>query len=189
MRGFGFGKNSKGSGSRTAAYTEVDEPLPRPPPEEFNGQAWSTIKDNPHLFSVSTPINVDRFESLLGDHPNPAFVASVMVALREGFWPWANTKPSEDFPVTWDNSWAPLPSAREREFINEQCEDEFNLGRHSPPFGPDLLPGMYSTPVFAVPKAQSKDSLRLVAHQSAGPFCQNNMVNRALTKGNRLDSL
>ncbi|KAJ3764924.1 hypothetical protein FB446DRAFT_698473, partial [Lentinula raphanica] len=189
MRGFGFGKNSKVIGSRTAAYTEVDEPLPRPPPEEYESQAWLTIKNNPHLFNVSTPINVDRFESLLVDHPNPAFVVSVMVALKEGFWPWANTKPSEDFPDTWDNSWAPLPSDREREFINDQCADEANLGRHSPPFGPDLLPGMYSTPVFAVPKAQSKDSLRLVAHQSAGPFCQNNMVNRALTKGNRLDSL
>ncbi|KAJ3759471.1 hypothetical protein EV360DRAFT_41808, partial [Lentinula raphanica] len=172
-----------------AAYTEVDEPLPRPPPEEYNGQAWLTIKDNPHLFNVSTPINADRLESLLKGHPNGAFVASVVTALKEGFWLWANTCPTDDFPDTWDNSWAPLPSSKERDFINEQCETEASLGRHSPPFRPHLLPGMFSTPVFTIPKAQSNDSLRLVAHQSAGPFCQNNMVNRSLTKGNRLDSL
>ncbi|KAJ3831740.1 hypothetical protein F5878DRAFT_549143, partial [Lentinula raphanica] len=189
MRGFGFGKGSNELGSRTAAYTEVDEPLPRPPPEEYNSQAWSTIKNNPHLFSVSTPINADRLESLLKDHPNGTFVASVVTALREGFWPWANTRPTEEFPVTWDYSWAPLPSNKERDFIDEQCETESSLGRHSPPFGPHLLPGMYSTPVFAVPKTQSEDSFRLVAHQSAGPFCQNNMVDRSQTKGNRLDSL
>lgn len=47
---------------------------------------------------------------------------------------------------------------------------------------------MYSTPVFAVPKPHSQD-LRLVAHQSAGEFCQNNMIDKRQMKGNRLDSL
>lgn len=188
MRGFGFRDDTVPRGSRTAEFTVRDDPLPRPLPNEFDGPAWVTIQNNPHLFRVQTPINVDRLESLLETHPNKPFVQSVLLGLREGFWPWATTQSREDFPVTWDNSWAPLPSARERDFVNDQCELEASLGRHSPAFGPELLPGMYSTPVITVPKPHSND-LRLVANQSAGDFCQNNMVDKSQTKGNRLDSL
>lgn len=56
------------------------------------------------------------------------------------------------------------------------------------PFGPDLLPGMYSTPVLAVPKPHS-DKLRLVSHQSCGIFSQNSMIDKDLTRGPRMDTL
>lgn len=59
---------------------------------------------------------------------------------------------------------------------------------NSPSFGPDLLPGMYSTPVLAVPKPHS-DKLRLVSHQSCGLFSQNSMINKDLTRGPRMDTL
>ncbi|KAH7869334.1 uncharacterized protein C8R40DRAFT_1059791, partial [Lentinula edodes] len=171
MRGLGFRDNALAPHSRTASYTESDDPLPRPAPREFEGPAWNTIQQNPHLFRVQTPINADRLEALLNTHPNQAFVKSVVLSLKEGFWP------RDEFPITWDNSWAPLPSEKERNFVNSQSELEAELGRHSQPFGPDLLPGMYSTPVIAVPKPHSED-LHLVAHQSAGEFCQNNMVDK-----------
>ncbi|KAF9036010.1 hypothetical protein BDZ89DRAFT_889960, partial [Hymenopellis radicata] len=147
-----------------------------------------TINQNPHLFHVGTPINVSRLESLLTVHPNQSFCASVMTSLREGFWPWAETKPTDDYPVTWDNAWATFPTTAERDFVNAQCEEEVELKRHSPVFGPDLLPGMYSTPNIAVPKPHS-DDLRMVANQSAGEFSQNTMVDKSKTRGARMDSL
>ncbi|KAJ7440693.1 hypothetical protein B0H11DRAFT_1959995, partial [Mycena galericulata] len=101
-----------------------------------------TIKNNPHLFKVATEIRTDRLRAMLGNHPNPAFVDSVLATLDEGAWPFADTKHTEGFPLTWDNS------------------------RILPPFGPELLPGMYSTPVLAVPKPHST-KLRLCSHMSA----------------------
>ncbi|KAF9022426.1 hypothetical protein BDZ89DRAFT_956632 [Hymenopellis radicata] len=187
LRGFGWRKATP-QGSRTAWYTEVDKPLPRPPDKEYQPHVLRTIHENPHLFHVSTPINVDRFASCLTLHPNRHFVASVVRMLRVGLWPWADTNPTGDFPETWDNAWANIPSEKERDFVLSQCNEEAQKGQHSPSFGPDLLPGMYTTPNIAVPKPHS-DDLRLVANQSAGQFCQNNMVHKAETKGARLDSL
>ncbi|KAJ7081228.1 hypothetical protein C8R44DRAFT_895100 [Mycena epipterygia] len=110
---------------------------------------------------------------------------SVMVTLEEGAWPFASTKHADGFPLTYDNSRILPKSEREREFLEVQSKEEEDLGRHSPAFGPDLLPGMYSTLVLAVPKPHSD----LCSHMSAGEFCQNNMMDRKETKGARLDKL
>jgi hypothetical protein len=48
-------------------------------------------------------------------------------------------------------------------------------GQFSPAFGPDLLPGMYSTPVGIILKPHS-DKLQIVVDQSAKPFSQNSMI-------------
>jgi hypothetical protein len=77
---------------------------------------------------------------------------------------------------------------REQTFINEQILEEEREGRCSTNFGPNLLPGMYSTPVLAVPKPHS-EKLRLVNHMSAGKFSQNSMTDKQETKGARLDTL
>jgi len=62
----------------TADWTECASPLPLPPEKEINNPIVSkTISENPSLFKIITPINVDRFEFLLKDHPNKPFVASV----------------------------------------------------------------------------------------------------------------
>lgn len=188
MRGFGW-RNPGHVSSRTAHFTIVDSPLPRPPASErLNTAALQTIRDYPHLFRVHTPVRVDRLAVLLRSHPNPDFVASVLVGLREGFWPWADTRRTSDYPETWDNSWAPPSTLAEKVFIAAQRDTEIEKGRFSPVFGPDLLPGMYSTPVLAVPKKGSND-LRLVSNQSAGLFSQNSMIDRAQTSGARLDTL
>jgi hypothetical protein len=147
-----------------------------------------TIVDNPHLFRVSTEINVDHLEHMLVSHPNQEFVHSVCTMLREGAWPHADTKWDAGYPLTWDNSKTCPKSEEERDFIESQCLTEENAGHYSAPFGPDLLPGMYSTPVFAIPKRDS-DELRLCSHMSAGTYCQNSMMDRVQTKGARLDTM
>ncbi|KAJ7048235.1 hypothetical protein C8F01DRAFT_1285877 [Mycena amicta] len=148
----------------------------------------NTIRDNPDLFAVPQVVNADRLASFLDLHPNQPFVESVICGLKEGFWPWIDTHHADGYPETWDNSFAPPASARERDFITSQRDIEITKGRFSRTFGPDLLPGMYSTPILAVPKPHS-DTLRLVSHQSFGPFAPNTMVDHEKTKGPRLDTM
>nr|GAT47557.1 predicted protein [Mycena chlorophos] len=189
MRGMGWRHHEPASYSRTARYTEIDEPLPQPSEYEFkNASAVGTIRDNPDLFQVPQVIRVGRLESLLQRHPNQALVQSVVTGLREGFWPWVNTRHDDGYPTTWDNSWAPPPDERARDFIASQRDTEVKKNRFSRTFGPDLKPGMYSTPIFAVPKPHS-DALRLVSHQSCGLFAQNTMIDQAQTKGPRMDTM
>jgi hypothetical protein len=53
--------------SRSCAdWTEIASPLPSVPLAEFaNNQAIKTIDENPELFVIDTPINIDKFEALL----------------------------------------------------------------------------------------------------------------------------
>jgi hypothetical protein len=116
-----------------ADWSERALPLPRPPRTEFeNEMAVSTLTAHPDLFKIVTPINVDRFELLLADHPNRPFVTSILA-------------------------------------------------------GP-LLPGMYSMPIYAVPKPGTTD-LRLVNDHSAGKFSLNSMIEHASVTGYPLDNL
>ncbi|KAG2742007.1 DNA/RNA polymerase [Suillus brevipes Sb2] len=174
--------------SRTALWTETADPLPRPPSLEFrNADAMRTIRDNPSLFSVSTPIKIDVFESLLADHPNQPFVRSVCTGLREGFWPFANTHP-QDWPLIHDMSDRPPKTFEEREFLKGQIEREVEVERYSKPFGPDLLPGMYSMPIHAVPKPGT-DKHRLVTDHSAGKYALNSMISHEDIAGVTLDNV
>jgi hypothetical protein len=174
--------------SPTASSTLVEAPLPRPPPEEFsNVDALATIRKNPHLFKIVTPINVTQFERLLESHPNKPFVQSACVSLREGFWPWANTQ-KEDYPTTWDFSERPPKTEREADFLRDQRDVEISEGRYSESFGTDLLPGMYSTPIHAVPKPRS-EKLRLVNDHSAGAYSLNSMIAREDIVGAKMDSI
>jgi hypothetical protein len=76
----------------TAITSETAAPVPCPPYNEIcNETAWTTINSSPHLFRITTPINVNRFRTLLASHPNQVLVDSVCRGLKEGFWPWANT--------------------------------------------------------------------------------------------------
>jgi hypothetical protein len=172
----------------TAEWTESARPLPRPPLSETdNPIVLATIRSNPELFNVATPINVDVFEALLTTHPNQPFVRSVCLGLREGFWPWADTL-REDLPVVLDES-RPMPASEEQSnFIRSQCILEQERGRFSRSFGPDLLPGMYSMPVHAVPKPGSSD-LRLVTDHSAGPYSLNSLIDHSMVTGYPLDNL
>lgn len=172
----------------TAEWSERACPLPRPPAAVVSDPILSkTISDNSDLFQVNTPINVDVFESLLQRHPNPAFVSSVCTGLREGFWPWADTL-NEEFPLCHDES-HPMPNDEKKaSFIRDQCLKERHKGYFSESFGTDLLPGMYSMPIFAVPKPNSED-LRLVTDHSAGTFSLNSMIDHSQVTGFPLDNI
>ena len=169
-------------------WSETAPPLPQPPVSEFsNTAALSTIDQNPSLFRIVTPVDVDQFQRLLSKHPNPPFVESVCTGLREGFWPWADTL-KEGYPLMHDAS-RPSPSdPRKAAFIRAQRDIEISRGRFSESFGPDLLPGMYCMPAHAVPKPNSED-LRMVTDHSAGPYSLNSMVDHDLVTGYPLDNM
>ena len=61
-----------------------------------------------------------------------------------------------EWPLTWDNSKRTPKTPEEALFLQEHIDKEDDLGRDSASFGPDLLPGMYSMPIHAVPKPGSK---------------------------------
>ncbi|KAF8584363.1 hypothetical protein K439DRAFT_1284925, partial [Ramaria rubella] len=133
-----------------------------------------TLNLQPHLFHIVTPINIDKFEALLHSHPNQPLVNSVCRGLREGFWPYASVNP--DHPVTNDSIRRELDEPAV-ELIHVQRDIEIAEGRFSTSFGPDLLPGMYSPPIHAVPKPHS-DKLCLINDHSTGPFALNSWISR-----------
>jgi len=157
-----------------ADWTLNASPLPSIPSSEFNNKITTqTINDNPTLFQIITPINIDKFEILLKTHPNQQFVKSVCKGLREGFWPWADTL-LDGYPTTHDES-QPSKDVNQMEFLRSQIQVEQDKDRFSHSFGSDLLPGMYSMPIHAVPKPRSTD-LRMVTDHSAGRFSLNSMI-------------
>ena len=173
--------------SPTVESTLHDTPLPRPDPREIRAEVQDTINHNPHLFKIVTPIRVSAFESLLRSHPNRPFVESVLIGLREGFWPFANTKP-ESYPLTYDASSRPPRDREIRQFFIDQCRTEVACNRFSEPFGTQLLPGMYSMPILAVPK-QGNSRFRLVVNHSASNYSTNSMISREDIAGARLDTI
>jgi hypothetical protein len=172
----------------SADWSETAKPLPQIPEAELaNPVVTKTIAENPHLFDIVTPINVDRFEKLLLSHPNQPFVKSVCRGLREGFWPWADTH-IDEYPDSLDLSF-PIPDdVDEAQFLRDQRDHEIFKGRFSEAFGDKLLPGMYCMPIFAIPKPHSTD-LRMVTHQSAGTHSLNSMIPRDDIVGYPLDNL
>ena len=157
-------------------WTEIAPPLASVPAVEFdNTLACSTINRHPGLFTVDTPINIDEFEGLLTNHPNPLFVHSVIKGLRNGFWPWADTHLGE-YPDTLDESLPDPKDSRELDFICVQRDKEIEAGRFSSSFGDKLLPGMYSMLIHAVPKTIRSPDLRLVTNHSAGIYSLNSMI-------------
>jgi hypothetical protein len=174
--------------SATVQYSLTADPVPDVPIEELTNETlMNTLQSHPDLFRVDCKINVDRFAELLQNHPNQPFVQSVCRALREGFWPFANTR-SESYPSTWDFSERPAKSPEHLAFIENQVATEVRLGRYSQPFGPDLLPGMYSSPIHAVPKPGT-DAFRLINDQSAGEFAPNSMIDSADVAGTCMDGI
>jgi hypothetical protein len=172
----------------TADWTETAHPLARPPQSEIDdSSATETIRTHSHLFKIVTPIRVDVFESYLQLHPNQPFVESVCAGLREGFWPWASvSKPG--YPEINDESQL-NPSDKEKlDILRSQRDIELEKGRFSESFGQELLPGMYSMPIYAVPKPHSTD-LRLVTDHSCGRFSLNSMIQHERVTGFPLDNM
>ena len=174
--------------STIAEWSETATPLPTPPMAEIDDPiACQTILKNPSLCKIVTSINVDCFQELLANHPNPLFVDSVCAGLRRGFWPWADML-KEGYPSIFDGA-RPTPSDNHKvAFIHDQRDIEIWKGRFSESFGPDLLPGMYCMPAHAVPKPNSSD-LWMVTDHSASPYSLNSMVNHDQVTGYLLDNM
>ncbi|KAJ2926574.1 hypothetical protein H1R20_g10496, partial [Candolleomyces eurysporus] len=172
----------------TADWTITAHPLPCPPPEELSNPVnRATIIQNATLFNVSTPIDIDHFESLLHHHPNPAFGRSVVTGLREGFWPCADTN-LPGYPCVNDTHIGTSQIHDEAVFLDAQVNSEVEKNRFSQPFGPNLLSGMYSMPIHAVPKDNST-TYRMVTNHSAGPFSLNSMIDKAHVSPSLLDNM
>ena len=165
----------------SAYSTLTAAPVPSVPKNELeNKVALKTISENPDLFGVVSPIKADVFKKQLADHPNKSYVKSVVRGLKDGFWPWADTS---NLPTTYDGSRqrSPITSKEKANFIKQQSEDEINLGRWSQPFGNQLLPGMHSSPIGAVPKS-TPGKFRLIVDQSRGPNSLNSAISKSQVK-------
>jgi hypothetical protein len=173
--------------SPTAKSSLFASPMPSPTDSDFIPATLDTLNARPDLFAIIMPINVSAFEDLLQDHPNQPFVVSVLRGLREGFWPGTDTS-KDGYPLTWDFSHRPLANEEHIAFVQGQVDEEVHLSQFSLPFGPDLLPGMYSTPIHVVPKPHSM-KLRLIMDHSAGSYLLNSMIDLSDTTGVKLDGM
>jgi hypothetical protein len=157
-----------------AKSTEFMDPLPRIPNHElYNRDAVSTILNNHSLFDIVTPINIDKFLTFLGPHPNRPLVDSVSLSLRVGCWPWAETK-HVNVPRIIDAKDSPLEDGH-REFVMEQRAEEIRAGRFSQPF-PYLFPGMHAVPYVI---AEKDGKLRFCVNHSAEPHSRNSLIDKA----------
>ncbi|EMD38026.1 hypothetical protein CERSUDRAFT_113137 [Gelatoporia subvermispora B] len=164
---------------RTTALLSVDHaPVPSVPKAERDNEAVrATIHSHPDLFSITTPVKVKAFSGYLARHPNQRFVQSVCTALKEGFWPWADTQSGNPaYPAIWDEARSRRGPRSDAiaQFLRDQRDEEVKLGRFSKGFD-KLLPGMYVMPVNARPKPEA-GKFRMITDHSSGRYALNNMV-------------
>ena len=146
-----------------AAYTEIMPALPSPPENELNNEvANATIRNHPHLFQLVTPVNVNCLEQYLSSHPNQALAHSITLGFCQGYR---------------EHSSHVIKDPVHAQFVHEQRDYEIQLGRFSPLFGLDLLPGMTAIPIGIVPKPHS-DKLCLMVDQSSGNYSPNSFIPR-----------
>ncbi|KAJ3805252.1 hypothetical protein F5876DRAFT_91577 [Lentinula aff. lateritia] len=138
-------------------------PLPRPPANVVLDKiALDTVRKNPHLFNITTPIN-----------PNQVFVESVSSC----------NKPNT--PIILDRTHI-LHDPQHFSFACEQRDKEI-VERHFSPTFCSLLPGMQCVPVVVVLKPHSNKFCLAVDH-SAEPFALNSLIDRRDVKV-KLDNL
>ena len=172
----------------TAGYSLTAKPLPRPSPmAESDPVGQVMILNWPDLFKIICKIDVNTLERLLTHHPNQGFVDSVLVGLCKGFWPFADMM-KEGYLKLWDGSWCLPKSEKEHDFLKEQVQTKIATKHFSELFRMELLLGMYSPPVHAVPKPDS-DMMCLVVDHSSRDFSPNSMITREDVMGVWLDRL
>lgn len=172
LRGYAWTGEER-SHNPSVEYSLQAAPLPDPPASVYaNRDVADLINIYPQRFKIVTPINVDLFEHLLEPHPNRPLVESVIKGLREGFWPYAKD--------TTGPEGVPLPNhpsvARDADVLRAARDHELEMGRFSEAFD-KLLPGMKTSPLGLVPKANS-DKFRLITDHSAGADSLNSMINK-----------
>lgn len=184
----GRGKTWGGDVSYTpcARFSLLAEPLPRPPPRsKLPVDLVRVVEGRPDLFKIVTPVDVDVLESLLSTHPNRRFVESVLISLREGFWPFAGIPtllPNESRRQKCYYGTNP-----EREFLAKHIETEIKSERFSPSFGGRLLKGMACMPV----QLARGRKFRLIYDHSAGEHSLNSLIPKSerSSEVDRIDAL
>ena len=149
--------------SPSALATETASPLASPPSHLLNDPALQATLHtmNGHI-RVKTPFNVDRFESMLYDHPDQPFVQSVMNGLCFGFWPFdeGNWKDDQDEAIKNYTS-----EEIDYEAVRAFRDDEIEGCRWSGPIASHvLLPGMKLSPIFV---AWQKGKARIITDHTA----------------------
>ncbi|KAF5376292.1 hypothetical protein D9615_008534 [Tricholomella constricta] len=147
---------------------------PVPDNELSNLTACTTIYNYPHLFRVSSPINVSVFRDLLRTHPNQPLVDSVCNGFSFGFWPRAITA-GVVLPTTFGDVY-PLRNPGHVATAIAQRDKEIELGAFFPTFS-RLLPGMLAVPVTISERNPTKP--RLCVDHSAEPLSRNSMIPKA----------
>jgi len=100
------------------------------------------------FIKVETPFDVNKFESLLYDHPNQPFVQSIMKGLHDGFWPFDEGEWKEEQQDITNNFVFFLEDLQAIQCFQDK---ELNADRWSPPLPTsNLLPGMKTSPMFVV---------------------------------------
>jgi hypothetical protein len=135
--------------SPASLYTETAPLLPSPPASLVNDPVLTqTIQSLGSAIKVDTPFNVDKFESLLVDHPNQPFVKSVTRGLREGFWPFDKSEWKVELEEITENY---KMDDKDQDALRAFRNREMLADRWSGPL-PDteLLPGMKVSPMFVV---------------------------------------
>ncbi|ORY63832.1 hypothetical protein BCR35DRAFT_257601, partial [Leucosporidium creatinivorum] len=120
----------------------------------------STLASHPHLFNISSPFDLHKLDAFLRPHPNRPLVESILLGLRDGFWP----AHSGDFSTLKDR--LPRHSDLDHQFLADTAHAEFEKGWLSEPFA-ELLPGMAPSPVFVV-HALGRKSRQVVDQSSSG---------------------
>jgi hypothetical protein len=159
--------------SPAAAFSVSAAPLPRPPADWLQRPLYQAKLQllAPHFETRST-IRVNRLSHMLKslDHPNPIFVESVVLSLRDGFWPPMKSLP--DAVVELDNHGT---CAMQPDKLRELRDTELAQGRFAGPFATN--PGLLVNPLGLVPKPRS-DKLRLITDQSAGRPSLNDRIDK-----------
>lgn len=145
-RGYGWA-DSKSSISPSLLDTLTAKPLPRPPSHLINDPVIQhALLKHADDIKVETPFDIDKFESLVIDHPNRPFVESVLMGLREGFWPLDDGEWKIELEEVTDNYPASPEDLEEiRKFRDKECGTDHWSGEIS-----ELLPGMKISPMFVV---------------------------------------
>ena len=134
-------------GGRGIGTGEAQSPAPPIDPSSlFNGP-------------LPTPINVDRLEGLLVDHPDHNFVRTLCHSLRHG----ADVGYKGPRRATFSKN---LPTATAQpEIVSANLEKEVALGRVAGPFANPPFPNFHVSPIGLVPKKHST-KFRTIFHLS-----------------------
>ena len=131
--------------SPAALYTETAPLLPAPPQILLDDPVLAnSIKSLGDTIKVEIPFDVDKLESMLHDHPNCPFIASVMKGLQ--VWPCDESEWKADLEEISGNY--EMDDA-DLQALQGFCDREMAARRWSQPLSDArLLPGMRTSPMF-----------------------------------------